>query len=150
MSQNFPLPPVREREKKGVARLRRLLHFLFQQLGNDLADHLISQRLHLIRELRLDRVWYQDWLVLRHSQSSTLGMRCANELGGGNVSGRDPLLLKVDNIVRTARDAAPSIAQGFDDSVTLLSQFCLQRLRHNPPRRRLPAAQDIFDPIPPA
>ena len=67
MSQNFPLPPVREREKKGVARLRCLLHFLFQQLSNDLVDHLIGQRPHLIRELRLDRVRYQNWLVLRHS-----------------------------------------------------------------------------------
>ena len=93
-----------------MARLRCLLHFLFQQLSNDLVDHLIGQRPHLIRELRLDRVRDQNWLVLRHPQSSTLRMRCADELGGGNVGGRNPLLLKVDNIVRTARDAAPSIA----------------------------------------
>ena len=90
--------------------LRRLLHFLFQQFGNDLVDHLIGQRSYLVLGLGLDGMRHQDRLVLRHPQRSTLRMSCADELGGGNVGGRNPLLLKVDNIVRTARDAAPSIA----------------------------------------
>ena len=93
-----------------TVRLRCLLHFLFQQFGNDLVDHLIGQRSYLVLGLGLDWVWDQDRIVLRHPQRSTLCMSCADELGGGHVGGRNPLLLKVDNIVRTARDAAPSIA----------------------------------------
>src|SRR5207245_4779368 len=100
----FPSPACAGEGEKSAACLRCLLHFLFQQLGNDLVDHLIGQRPYLIRELRLDRVRHQDRLVLRHPQSSTLRMRCADELGGGDIGGRNPLLLKVDDIVRTARD----------------------------------------------
>jgi hypothetical protein len=60
---------------------------------------------------------------------------CAEELSGGNVRGGNSLLFKVDHIVRTARDAAPSIAQGFDDGVTFLLQLGLERFGRNPPRR---------------
>ena len=108
-------------KSKLEAGLRRLLHSLFQQLGDDLFDHLIGQRSYLVRQLGLDRVWHQDRLVLRHPQGSALRMSRAKELSGGNVRGRNPLLFKVDHIVRTARNAAPSIAEGFDDRVALFS-----------------------------
>src|SRR3989442_15955618 len=68
----FPSPACAGEGEKRRGALRCLLHFLFQQLGNDLVDHQIGQRSHLIRELRLDRVRDQNWLVLRHPQSSTL------------------------------------------------------------------------------
>jgi len=48
--------------------LRRLPHSLFQQLGDDLVNHLIGQRPHFVLRLGLDRVLYQDRLILRHAQ----------------------------------------------------------------------------------
>jgi len=47
--------------------LRRLLHFLFQQFGDDLVDDLIGQRPHFLLGLRLDGVLYENRLVLRHA-----------------------------------------------------------------------------------
>ena len=46
--------------------LRCLLHFLFEQLSNNLLDHLIGQGSYLIRQLGLNRVWHQNGLVLWH------------------------------------------------------------------------------------
>lgn len=52
-------------------------------------------------------------------------MSGANEFRGGHVCGRDALFFEVDYIVRTARNAGPSITEGFDDCITFLSQFRL-------------------------
>ena len=95
------------------------MRLLPQQLGHDLVHHLIGQRLYLLLGLGLNRMRHEDRFVLRQPQSATLRMGRFDELGGGDIRGRNPLLLKRDDIVRTARDAAPSIAQGFDDGITL-------------------------------
>lgn len=102
-----------------------MLRALFQQFGNDLVDHLIGQCPHLILGLRLDWMLYEDWLVLWHAKGVALRMGGADELGRGDVSGRNAFFLEVDDIVRTARDARPSIAEGFDERVTFLRQFRL-------------------------
>jgi hypothetical protein len=65
----------------------------------------------------------ENRLVLWHAQGIALRMGCADELGRGDVSGRDAFFLEVDDIVRTARDARPSIAEGFDERVAFLRQF---------------------------
>ena len=44
-----------------------------------------------------------------------------DEFSGGDVRGRDAFFFEIDNIVRTARNAGPSIAEGFDDRVTFLA-----------------------------
>ena len=72
----------------------------------------------------------------------------AEELGGGNVRGGNSLLFKVDDVVRTARDAAPSIAQGFDERVTLLPQLRFEWLGGGPRHRRFHPAQDVLHPVP--
>ena len=38
----------------------------------------------------------------------------ANKLGGGDVRGGNAFFFEVNYIVRTARNAGPSIAEGFD------------------------------------
>ena len=83
---------------------------------------------------------HENWLVLWHAQSGTLGMGGFDELGGRDISGRNPLLFQGDDIVRTARDAGPSIAEGFDDRVALLAQFCFERLGRCARHGRLHAA----------
>ncbi len=45
-------------------RLRRLLRFLFQQLGDDLLDDLISKCADFVWGLWLDRMGNKDWFVL--------------------------------------------------------------------------------------
>lgn len=109
--------------------LRRLLHFLFEQLTNDLINDLIRKRTDFVLGLRLNRMLNKDRLVLRHAQGRTLGVGSANEFGGGHVRGWDALFFKVDNIVRTARNAGPSIAERFDDRITFFLQLRLDRLR---------------------
>ena len=47
-------------------------------------------------------------------------MRGADKFSGGHIRGRDAFFFKVDNIVRTARNAGPSITEGFDDGVAFL------------------------------
>jgi hypothetical protein len=74
-------------------------------------------------------------------------MRCTNKFGRGNVGSGNSLLFKVDNIVRTARDAAPSIAEGFNDGVTLLPQLSPEWLGGNPSGRQLFAPQNFFDAV---
>ena len=100
--------------------LGSLLYFVFQQLGNDLINDLIGQRPDLIFRLWLDWMFDEDRLVLRHTKRGALGVGCTNEFSRGHVCGRNTLLFKVDYIVRTARNAASSITEGFDDGVTLL------------------------------
>jgi hypothetical protein len=50
-----------------VGRLRRLLHFLFEELGHNLIDDLIDQGAHLVWCLWLDWMGDENWLVLRQS-----------------------------------------------------------------------------------
>lgn len=54
-------------------------------------------------------------------------MSSADKFRSGHVRGRNALFFEVDDIVRTARNASPSIAKSFDDRVTLLGQFRLDR-----------------------
>ena len=70
--------------------------------------------------LRLDGMLNQNRFVLSHAEGRALGMGSANEFRSGHIRGRDTLFFKVDNIVRTARYAGPSIAEGFDDRVAFL------------------------------
>jgi hypothetical protein len=55
-------------------------------------------------------VLHEDWFVLRHAQRRALRMGCTDELGSRDIGGWDAFFLKVDDIVRTARYARPSIA----------------------------------------
>ena len=89
----------------------------------------------------------EDWLVFRHAKDGALGVGGTNEFGRGDVCGRDALLFKVDNIVRTARNAGPSITEGFNDCVTFLPQFNPDGLRRRACHRWLHASQHIFDAI---
>lgn len=111
-----------------VPTLRRSLHFLFEQLANDLINDLIRKCSDLFLRLRLNRVLNENWFVLSHAQSRTLGVSRANKFGGGHIRGRNALFFKVDDIVRTARNTGPSIAEGFDNGVTLFLQLRLDRL----------------------
>ena len=74
-------------------------------------------------------------LILRHAKRRTLRMRCAFEFYRRDIGGRDSMLFKIDYIVRTARNAAPSIAEGFDDGIALLPQFLFDLLRGHLARR---------------
>ena len=65
----------------------------------------------------------QDRFVLRHAERRALRMGSADELGSGHIRGGNAFFLKVDDIVRTARNAGPSIAEGFDDGVAFLAQL---------------------------
>lgn len=47
--------------------LRRLLHFLLQQFGDDLIDDLIGQRSHFLLGFGLDGMLDENRLVLRHA-----------------------------------------------------------------------------------
>lgn len=54
-------------ENSTSATLRSLLRFLGEQLADDLINNLISQRPDFVLGLGLNRMLYQDGLVLRHS-----------------------------------------------------------------------------------
>jgi hypothetical protein len=123
---------------------RRLLFFLLKELGDNLVDHLIGQGADFILRLWLNRVLDENGLVLWHAERRALRMGGANELGGCDVRGGNALLFEVDYIVRTARNAGPSIAKGLDDGVTLLRQFSLDRCRRRTRHCRLHAAENFF------
>ncbi len=53
-------------------------------------------------------------------------MGSAHEFCGRDVSGRDTVFFERDDIVRTARNARPSIAEGFNHRVAFLAQFLVQ------------------------
>ncbi len=63
----------------------------------------------------------QYGLVLRHSQGGTLRIGRTDEFRGRYVCRRDTVFFKINDIVRTARDAGPSIAEGFDHRIALLT-----------------------------
>jgi hypothetical protein len=46
-----------------------------------------------------------------------------NELCGSDVGRRNAVFFEFDYVVRTARNTAPSIAEGFDDGVAFLAQL---------------------------
>lgn len=50
-------------------------------------------------------------------------MGSGNELCGSDVGGWNAVFFEFDYVVRTARNTAPSIAEGFDDSVAFLAQL---------------------------
>ncbi len=127
--------------------LRSLLLFLSQQLADDLIDDLIGQRPDLIFGLWLDWMFDEDRLVLGHAKGGALSVGCTNEFSRGHVCGRDALFFKVDDIVRTARNTAPSITEGFNDGVTLLRQLGFQRCRRAPGDCGLHSAQHVFDAV---
>ena len=118
-----------------------------QQLGDDLVYDLVGQAADLVLGFGLDRMLYQNRFVVRHAERGALGVGRTDEFGGGHISGRNPLFFKIDYIVRTARNAAPSIAEGFDDGVTLLAELGLQRLGRGPGDCGLHATQDVFYPV---
>ena len=99
--------------------LCRFLRFLLEQLANDLINHLIGECADFFLRLWLDGMLNQNRFVLRHAESRALRMGSANEFGRRHIRGRDALFFKVDYIVRTARNAGPSIAEGFDDRIAL-------------------------------
>ena len=103
-----------------MALLRCLLISLFQQLRNDLIDDLVGQGADFVLSFWLNWMLHQDRLVLGHAQGRALRMCGANKFRGRYICGRDAFFFKVYYIVRTARNAGPSIAQGFDDGVTFL------------------------------
>ena len=125
---------------KGGIRLGGLLLFVPQQLGNDLVKDLIGQGANLVLSFGLDGMLNQNRLVVRHAKGGALGVGGTDKFGRGHICGRNSLFFKIDDIVRTARNAAPSIAEGFNDGVTLLAEFGFQRLGSGPGDRRLHAA----------
>lgn len=116
--------------------LCRLLYPLLEQLGNDLVDHLIRQRPDFLRGFGLNRMRHEYGLVLRHAEGGTLGMGSGEKFGCRHVGGGNAFFFKVDDIVRTARYARPSIAQGFDQGIAFLDQLGLQRLGRRAGHRR--------------
>ena len=131
----------------GRRRLGGLLLSVSQQLGDDLVNDLIGQGADLVLGFGLDGVCDQDRLVVRQTQSGALGVGRADELGRGHVGGWNALLFKKNDIVRTARNTGPSIAEGFNNGVALLAEFGLQRLGRGAGDRRFHAAQDILDAV---
>jgi hypothetical protein len=120
---------------------------LFQKLRDDLLNHLIGQGADFLLRLRLNRVLDEDRFVLGHAERCALGMGSTDEFGGCDIGGRDSLLFKVDNIVRTARNAGPSIAERFDNGVTLLPQLGPDCFGSWTCHRWFHASEHLFDAI---
>lgn len=89
----------------------------------------------------------EDRLVLGHAKGRALSVGCTDKFSCGHICGRNTLLFKVDNIVRTARNTAASITEGFDDGVTLLRQLGFQWRWCAPGNGRFHSAQYVFDAI---
>ena len=121
-------------------RLGGLLYLVSEQLGDDLVNDLVGQGADLVPGFGLNGMLNENRLVVRHAKGGALGVGRTDEFGRGHIGGRNSLLFKIDDIVRTARNAAPSIAEGFNDGVTLLAEFGFQRLGSGPGNRRLHAA----------
>lgn len=95
------------------ADLGGLLFFVSQQLGNDLVKDLIGQSSDLVLGFGLDGMFDEDRFVLGHTQGGALGVGGSNKFGCGHICSRNTFFFKGDNVVRTARNAAPSITEGF-------------------------------------
>ena len=112
----------------GKRSLRRLLLFVFEQLADDLVNDLVRQSSDFGLGLRLNRMRNQNRLILSHPQRGALRVGRANEFRSGHVCRWDTVFFKVDDIVRTARYAGPSIAEGFNDGITPFAQLHPDRL----------------------
>ena len=112
----------------GKRSLRRLLLFVFEQLADNLVNDLIRQSSDFGLGLRLNRMRNQNRLILSHPQRGALCVGRADEFRSGHVCCWDTVFFKVDDIVRTARYAGPSIAEGFNDGITLFAQLHPNRL----------------------
>lgn len=128
-------------------RLGDLTLALPQQLGDNLVDDLIGQCSHLVRRLGLNRVLDQNGLVLGHPQNRALRVGCFDKLSGGHIRGGNTLAFEIHDVVRTARNAAASITEGFDNCIAPLSQFGPQIVRSRAGHGWLHAAKHLTDPI---
>ena len=113
------LAPVCGSERGADTFLRRLLFFVPQQFGYNLVHDLINQPPDFVRQFGLNGMGNQNRLVLRHAKCCTLGMGSSQKLSRGHICGRDAFFFKTNNIVRTARNAAASIAEGFNHCIAL-------------------------------
>ena len=109
------LPPLGERS------LCRLLFSVIEQLADNLVNDLIRQGSDFVLGLGLNRMLNQNRLILRHPKRRALGVGRTDKFRSGDVCRWDTVFFKVDNIVRTARDAGPSIAEGFYDGIAFLA-----------------------------
>ncbi len=123
-----------------TAVLRCLPLFGSQQLGHNLVNHPVHERTDLFGQLGLNRMGNQDWLVPGETQSGTLGVGGGQKLGGCNISGRNSVFFKTHDIVRTARNAGSSIAEGFNDRVAPLLQLLFDLNRNGSARGDFAAA----------
>ena len=119
--------------------LRRLLLFVFKQLADNLVNDLIRQSSDFGLGLGLNRMRHQNRLVLSHPQCGALRVGRTDKFRSGHVCRWDTLFFKVDDIVRTARDASPSIAEGFNDGIAPFAQLHPDRLGCRARDRRLHA-----------
>ena len=93
-------------------------HLFSDQLGNDSINHRIGAGPNLFFGQRHDRMRDGHNLIRGNAKILTLQTGCSNKLGGRDIGGWDAMLFKVGNIVRTARNARPSRADRFNDSMT--------------------------------
>ena len=112
---------------------------MFEELADNLVNDLIRQSSDFVLGLGLNRVRDQDRLILRHPKRGALGIGRTDKFRSGDVCRWDTVFFKVDDIVRTARDAGPSIAEGFDDGITPFAQLHPNRLGCRSRDRRLHA-----------
>ncbi len=90
----------------GRSFLRRHCPYLFgHQLRDDRFDHRISTGPDLFLGQRHDRMQNGDHFIRRNAEVLALQTGRGDELRGRDVGGREALLFKVGDIVRTARDA---------------------------------------------
>ena len=89
----------------------------------------------------------QNGLILRHAKGRTLGVRSTQELRGRDICSRDTFFFERDDIVRTARYAAASIAERFNDRVTLFLQFPLNVFSRRPTWGRFRPPQRLCDAV---
>src|SRR5207247_7187673 len=55
-----------------------------------------------------------------------------DKLGGGNADRRNAASFEIRHVMRTARNAGPSVGQSFDDEVDLGGDLLAQRQRRHP------------------
>ena len=128
-------------------RLCRSLDFLFEQFTDDLVDHLVSEGADFFWCFRLNRVLHQNRFVLRHAKRCALSAGGSDELSSGNVRGGNVFFFEINHIVRTARDASSSIAEGFDDGVAFLRQLSPDWFRSGTRDRRFHPTQYFLYPV---
>jgi hypothetical protein len=75
----------------------------------------------------------------RRVDTQRLGLRCCpfDEFGGGNADGWNAALFEIRHVMRTARNAGPSVGQSFDDEVDFGGDLLPQRQWRGPRIGRL-------------